>query len=83
MKGEFNRLLIAVRREMGIDTADLLERYVTEYLTQDITFAHTPYILRGILYTIRTATPERSMAAYYATMCLNRMNDFEWRCSHL
>ena len=83
MKQVFYKLLHYVRRDMGKDTADLLERWMTEYMTCDSTLAHAQYILRGILYTIRTSAGERSMAAFYATICLNRMNDFEWRGSHL
>ena len=83
MKKDFYKLLHYVRRDMGDDTADLLERWITEYMTCDSTLTHSPYILRGILYTIRTSAGDRSMAAYYATICLNRMNDFYWRGSHL
>ena len=79
MKQVFYKLLHYVRRDMGDDTADLLERWVTEYMTCDSTLTHAPYILRGILYTIRASAGDRSMAAYYATICLNRMNDFELR----
>lgn len=80
MKGEFDRLIASVRRELGNDAAELLERWVTEYMMNATTLSHAPYILRGILYTIRTTAGDKSMAAYYATMCLNRMNDYEWRC---
>ena len=83
MKQVFYKLLHYVRRDMGQDTADLLERWFTEYMTCDSALAHAPYILRGILYTIRASAGDRSMAAYYATICLNRMNDFYWRGSHL
>ena len=79
MKQVFYKLLHYVRRDMGDDTADLLERWVTEYMTCASTLTNAPYILRGILYTIRTSAGDRSMAAYYATICLNRMNDFEVR----
>ena len=83
MKQVFYKLLNYVRRDMGQDTADLLERWITEYMMCDSTLTHAPYILRGILYTIRTSAGDRSMASYYATICLNRMNDFDWRGSHL
>jgi hypothetical protein len=83
MKQVFYKLLHYVRRDMGQDTADLLERWFTEYMTCDSTLTNAQYILRGILYTIRTSAGDRSMAAYYATICLNRMNDFYWRGSHL
>ena len=79
MKKDFYKLLHYVRRDMGDDTADLLERWVTEYMTCASTLTNAPYILRGILYTIRTSAGERSKAAFYATICLNRMNDFELR----
>ena len=79
MKKCFYTLLHYVRRDMGDDTADLLERWITEYMTCDSILTNAPYILRGILYTIRTSAVDRSMAAYYATICLNRMNDFDWR----
>nr|DAG59588.1 MAG TPA: hypothetical protein [Caudoviricetes sp.] len=83
MKQVFYKLLYYVSRDMGQDTADLLERWFTEYMTCASALTHAPYILRGILYTIRASAGDRSMAAYYATMCLNRMNDFDWRGSHL
>ena len=83
MKQAFYKLLHYVKRDMGQDTADLLERWFTEYMMSGSTLTHAPYILRGILYTIRTSAGDRSMAAYYATICLNRMNDFDWRGSHL
>ena len=83
MKQVFYKLLNYVRRDMGDDTADLLERWFTEYMMSDSTLTNAQYILRGILYTIRTSAGDRSMAAYYATICLNRMNDFDWRGSHL
>ena len=83
MKKCFYTLLNYVRRDMGDDTADMLERWITEYMMCDSSLTHAPYILRGILYTIRTSAGDRSMAAYYATICLNRMNDIEWRGSHL
>ena len=83
MKKDFYKLLQYVRRDMGDDTADLLERWITEYMMRASTLTNAPYILRGILYTIRTSAGDRSMSAYYATICLNRMNDFDWRCSHL
>ena len=79
MKQVFYKLLHYVRRDMGNDTADLLERWITEYMMRASTLTNAPYILRGILYTIRTSAGDRSMAAYYATICLNRMNDFELR----
>lgn len=83
MKQVFYKLLHYVRCDIGHDTADLLERWFTEYMTCASTLTQAPYILRGILYTIRASAGDRSMAAYYATMCLNRMNDFDWRGSHL
>ena len=83
MKNLFYKLLHYVRRDMGDDTADLLERWFTEYMMSDSTLTNAQYILRGILYTIRASAGDRSMAAYYATVCLNRMNDFDWRGSHL
>ena len=79
MKKDFYKLLYYVRRDMGDDTADLLERWITEYMMCASALTHAPYILRGILYTIRTSAGDRSMSAYYATICLNRMNDFELR----
>ena len=79
MKKDFYKLLHYVRRDIGDDTADLLERWITEYMMCASALTHAPYILRGILYTIRTSAGDRSMAAYYATICLNRMNDFELR----
>ena len=83
MKKDFYKLLHYVRRDMGDDTSDLLERWITEYMMCASTLTHAPYIRRGILYTIRASAGDRSMAAYYATICLNRMNDFDWRGSHL
>ena len=79
MKQVFYKLLHYVRSDMGDDTADLLERWITEYMMRASTLTNAPYILRGILYTIRTSAGDRSMAAYYATICLNRMNDFDLR----
>lgn len=79
MKKDFDKLLHYVRRDMGDDTADLLERWITEYMMCASTLTNAPYILRGILYTIRTSAGVRSTVAYYATICLNRMNDFEVR----
>ena len=79
MKKDFYKLLHYVRRDMGDDTADLLERWISEYMMCASTLTNAPYILRGILYTIRTSAGDRSMAAYYATICLNRMNDFDLR----
>ena len=79
MKKDFYKLLHYVRRDMGGDTADLLERWITEYMMRASTLTNAPYILRGILYTIRTSAGDRSMAAYYATICLNHMNDFDLR----
>ena len=83
MKQVFYKLLHYVRRDMGQDTADLLERWFTEYMTCDSTLSNAQYILSGILNTIRASAGERSKAAFYAAICLNRMNDFEWRGSHL
>lgn len=83
MKKDFYKLLHYAIREIGQDTAYLLERWITECMTCDSTLSHAQYILRGILYTIRTSAGERSKASFYATICLNRMNDFDWRGSHL
>ena len=79
MKKDFYKLLHYVRSDMGDDTADLLERWITEYMMCASALTNAPYILRGILYTIRTSAGDRSMVAHYATVCLNRMNDFELR----
>lgn len=83
MKNLFYKLMHYVRRDMGDNTAELLERWINEYMMCASSLTHAPYILRGILYTIRASAGDRSMAAYYATMFLNRMNDFDWRGSHL
>lgn len=83
MKEDFNKLLQHVRKEIGTDTADLLERWFTEYMMSSSSLTRAPYILRGILYTLRTCTGGRSMTAYYATRLLSKMNDVDWRGSYL